>query len=735
MLAQQWHLGTTVSGHYDLNVRQVWAPSAGGPAYTGAGIRVAVLDDGYDYNHPDFDRYNRNIDWDFLQGDADPFGVADDAHGTAVAGLIGAAADGRGAVGVAFGVEMTGYRLGGDSMVTSEAAAIKRAATTGKADVINLSWGIEADLRVAWGHNLPASGFAAIDAAIATAVNQGRGGLGTSIIKAAGNEREINFDSNADNWGQDTRQVIVGAVDKNGWVSDYSTTGSTLLVSAFGTPEQVVTTDRVGRAGYSLDSFADDFNGTSAATPMVAGVVALMYDANAGLGWRDVQSILAASARHVGSAVGGTKGGDELFGWKWNKATTWNGGGMHFSNDYGYGLVDARGAVRLAETWLLTADATRSSNQKTASVDVLNTTTTTIPDGSSAGKSFSGDIGAGFLVERATVKMTLDVDYTEDLKVMLVSSKGTVSTLISNVAALDDDQNVLGFTGAWTFETQAFRGERAAGTWSVKVVDAQTGDAIKVSDIDINLFGADTKDDRYILTNDYSRWAGRAGHATVLSDGNGGNDVVNASAVSTDSIIRLRDTTSSRIDGVTLTIKSNIEDAIGGDGADRLEGNSADNWLWGMRRDDNLSGREGADELYGGDGSDRLTGGAGADWLVGGAGNDVFDFNFRSESAAAGGVDEIAGQGSRRAFDGAGAGAGDRIDLSGIDGRDATAGHQDLVFATGGSAQGTFRVIELANGASRVDGYTNATSGADFSIVILDGAVLASQYTAADFIL
>src|SRR5256886_3540324 len=45
--------------------------------------------------------------------------------------------------------------------------------------------------------------------------------------------------------------------------------------------------------------------GTSAAAPMVTGVVALMYEANSGLGWRDVQSILANSAVHVGSAIGG----------------------------------------------------------------------------------------------------------------------------------------------------------------------------------------------------------------------------------------------------------------------------------------------------------------------------------------------------------------------------------------------------------------------------------------------
>ena len=53
---------------------------------------------------------------------------------------------------------------------------------------------------------------------------------------------------------------------------------------------------------------------------MVTGVVALMYDANPDLGWRDVQTILGDSARHVGSAVGGGIAGTERYAWEWNDA-------------------------------------------------------------------------------------------------------------------------------------------------------------------------------------------------------------------------------------------------------------------------------------------------------------------------------------------------------------------------------------------------------------------------------
>ncbi|WP_152986795.1 hypothetical protein, partial [Pseudovibrio sp. POLY-S9] len=56
----------------------------------------------------------------------------------------------------------------------------------------------------------------------------------------------------------------------------------------------------------------------------------------------DVQEILALSAKQVD---------DPSTEWSTNGASTWNGGGMHYSHDYGFGLVDAHAAVRLAETW------------------------------------------------------------------------------------------------------------------------------------------------------------------------------------------------------------------------------------------------------------------------------------------------------------------------------------------------------------------------------------------------
>ncbi|WP_152986643.1 S8 family serine peptidase, partial [Pseudovibrio sp. POLY-S9] len=68
-------------------------------------------------------------------------------------------------------------------------------------------------------------------------------------------------------------------------------------------------------------TFGDDYEatqGTSFAAPIVSGVVALMLEANPLLGWRDVQEILALSAKQVD---------DPSTEWSTNGASTWNGGG------------------------------------------------------------------------------------------------------------------------------------------------------------------------------------------------------------------------------------------------------------------------------------------------------------------------------------------------------------------------------------------------------------------------
>ena len=406
-----------------------------------------------------------------------------------------------------------------------------------------------------------------------------------------------------------------------------------MLISGFGTPGQVVTTDRSGSAGYNTASgsagdYTSGFNGTSSAAPMVTGVTALMYDANASLGWRDVQQILAHSATQVGSAMGATRSGAERYNWEWNGAQTWNGGGLHFSADYGYGLVNGLAAVRLSESWLRAGQSAQtSSNEFSNTMDMLNTSTV-IPDGNASGLTFTGAASFNDIVERVTVTLTFSTTFTGDLGLYLTSPTGHVTTLIANTGGGND------FNGTWTFESQAYRGERSAGTWTVRVVDDAAGDALTVSDIVVRTYGNFTTQDRYVYTNEYANYAGVGGHNQTITDANGGIDEINAAAVTTGSVINLQSGQSGVIAGRTMTIAAGtvIENAHGGDGNDTITGNDASNQLFGNRGNDVLYGGAGVDQLWGDDGDDSLFGGTGADALHGGAG---FDY-ARYDNATAG---------------------------------------------------------------------------------------------------
>ena len=95
----------------------------------------------------------------------------------------------------------------------------------------------------------------------------------------------------------------------------------------------------------STCNYTGRMNGTSAATPTVAGVSALVLQANPKLGYRDVRYILAATARQIDPNQPTVKHANGTV-----IAPSWsaNAAGHRFSNWYGYGLVDATAAVQRA---------------------------------------------------------------------------------------------------------------------------------------------------------------------------------------------------------------------------------------------------------------------------------------------------------------------------------------------------------------------------------------------------
>ncbi|MBA3483326.1 MAG: S8 family serine peptidase, partial [Pirellulales bacterium] len=347
----QWHLlnsgqvvGTpdlqelyAVAGE-DINLAGAWALG-----YTGAGVTVAVLDSGVQLNHPDLVgniRLDLSLDALNPTGNGNPVFNSDGAaHGTAVAGIIAAMANnGIGGAGIAPGASIVPIRLI-DFGQTDQAFVDAYRHALQEIDITNNSYGPGGFDRAL----APTSPNQLL--AIRDSVIFGRGGLGVIHVFASGNNGAATYangfsdlgglDSSGYNGRLNSRYTIgVTGVDHDGFYSNFdgTTTGypeisAAILIAAptgsnagieigedNGFGSGIVTTDLTGEFGYNIapdpitgqefdrDYLADTnytsrFNGTSAAAPMVSGVIALMLEANPNLSWRDVQEILVRSAR------------------------------------------------------------------------------------------------------------------------------------------------------------------------------------------------------------------------------------------------------------------------------------------------------------------------------------------------------------------------------------------------------------------------------------------------------
>ena len=625
LFSRQWYLHNTTSG-VDINVSRAWDD------FTGKGVKVAVCDDGIDYNHPDLKaNYLHAMDYDAASatGDGKPRDTSDN-HGTMVAGFIGAAKNGYGIVGDAYESGIASLRSGDQDQT---AAVLEKAVDF---DVCSNSWTFD-----------PFDLTSSIDTSLKHIAQNGRGGLGTVTVFCASNEREYGIMSTYYTMENSPYTLTVGAVDNTGKYASFSCAGPNLLVTAPGV--EVLSTDRTPSNGYESSGYFHTDSGTSFSTPMVSGVVALMLQANSGLGYRDVQSILAFTARKVDSMVS-----DDSKPWDWqmNSAHNWNGGGMHASHDYGFGLVDATAAVRLAESWDYGQHTYANQATQTASV----APGAAIPDNTGASVTSTATIGTDIIVQQAVVAVTLSHPRFDDLEMSLVSPNGTQSTLfhhpsyeglaqllsqggttVTAAELISGSTHTFGDTDTWLFNTVMPYGEHGQGDWAISVKDTVSGDTGTFASWSLTLYGDGVdNNDLYVFTNEYSSVAGDDATRKTITD-TAGTDTINATAVTSDSSIDLTSGASSTIDGASMTIAAGttIENVHTGDGNDSIKGNAANNSLFGWRGNDVISGQGGNDLLSGGTGKDVLTGGAGNDLFYYGAagegGDSIADFNHAED--------------------------------------------------------------------------------------------------------
>lgn len=447
----QWHLRNTGQNDgtagIDLNVVNAW------DRYRGSGVRIGIVDDGLEVLHPDLAANVDLIhDYDFNDVDDDPSPGVDDAHGTACAGVAAAVSNnGLGVAGVAPEAKLVGLRLiAAPSTDADEADAF--ALYKDIIDIKSNSWG---PFDSAYGSGGPGPiSLAAMEDAVAT----GRGGKGTIFLWAAGNGSGSGDDSNYDGWANWPHAIAVSAINDKGRPAWYSEPGANILVCAPSSGRQgITTTDRGGSAGYNEEGgtfefpdhndldYTNGFGGTSSSTPAVAGVVALMLQANPNLTYRDVQEILVRTAVQNDQFNGG-----------W----VTNGGGFHFHPIYGAGLVDAVAATNMAASWTTVAPLQKRSIASLALA-------LPIPDADDQGvaHTFTVHAAENLRLEHVTVRVKATHPYVGNLEWRLTSPSG-VTTRLARARSNDTSANL-----DWTFMATHFWGERSEGQWKLEVFD------------------------------------------------------------------------------------------------------------------------------------------------------------------------------------------------------------------------------------------------------------------------
>jgi subtilisin-like proprotein convertase family protein len=608
----------------DIRVDGAWRD------YTGSGVRVAVIDDGVFYEHPDLAaNYDTAADFNSVTGEADAIarsGVY--SHGTQVAGFIAAPLNGVGVVGVAYDATFAGIR-----------AATDTGALVGTKEAWNHVDGFDIT-----NNSYSSNSFGRISLEeLERAVTTGRDGLGTINVFSSGNERHLTLTATVKQEQNLPYQITVGATDHDGKIAAFSTPGANVFVSAPG--ENVIGNDGMETPAFALT------NGTSFSTPIVSGVAALVLQANPDLGYRDVHEILGYSAYDADDTpltagdlfdysfgsptipdslsdyfrAAYTVAGEHVSTVPWstvtNGAADWNGGGLTVSHDFGLGQVDTRAATRLAETW--NAEAKTIGNLTT--IKYQGQGSQAIPDNDPEGITQTVTVTQEIRVEAVVVQLTLPHGDIGDLRIELVSPHGTVSYLIYNPnyalynalspnpvsqAELDLGTFINSGDDAALMSVQMY-GENSVGDWTLRVADTWSGTTGTLEEWSLTLVGAEpSADDRYVYTDQYGELAAGDPARAVLADTDGGTDTINAAAVSGDVAIDLGAGTGS-IAGTAFAIAEGtvIENLYTGDGDDTLVGSSA------------------ANHLIGGRGADQLSGGAGDDTIDGGRALDVATFS------------------------------------------------------------------------------------------------------------
>jgi len=472
----QWYLGAA-------NV-----PAAWNREITGAGVVLAILDDGLEFTHPD-------LAGNFSAADSRNFAVApsntnygpdlsrdgndndEDRHGTSVGGV--AAAVGGNGIGVTGAAPKATLAINRLDFVTGQLDSSLMSAVTYHAASGNTTIKVK---NHSYGYFYPYVDGSPESSAVTTSA-----AAGTLHVYAAGNSRGYAEEDSNKLMPQNSPEVItVAAVGSDDKFADYSSFGANVFVTAPSSTSggfDVTTTDRTGASGYNPysvhpsppgdptgvpDPFPDQnytslFGGTSSAAPLVSGILALGKQANPLLTVRMVQHALVRTSDVVdatdATVSGGGDGTTSGSAWKTNSA------GYKFNQNYGFGRINANNFILEVVKYAGVAEVASETHSLTFPSPI------TIPDNDATGIDQTFVMTGTTPLESIQVTLNLTHPFRGDLEAYVTSPSGTVCRLMRRVYDPDDFPDPTWSIPAWTFVSHAFWGENPAGTWHIRVVD------------------------------------------------------------------------------------------------------------------------------------------------------------------------------------------------------------------------------------------------------------------------
>ncbi|XP_070821968.1 furin-like protease kpc-1 [Chaetodon trifascialis] len=446
----QWELfaqGKYNSSGLDLNVMPVWRNNI-----TGDGVVVSIIDDGVDHANKDLKKnFEALASFDLRASHGlshDPMPVRDEenSHGTRCAGEVAMEANNSYCgVGIAFNARIGGIRLL-DGSVTDAMEATALTFNIHFIDIFVCSWGPRDDGAEMDG---PKS---LTKQALRLGTHKGRGGKGSIYVWAAGNGGMQRDHCGADGYVNSIYNIAIGAVSQTGKPASFGepcpgVMAVTLTGAGVGGSLPLVTVTVTSIA----DGCVTHFPGTSSAAPIAAGILALVLEVNPKLTWRDVQHLIAKTAKIPDP--------DEP-GWNINAA------GHHVHHRYGFGLLDAGLMVQQAAHFKAV-----SPQRKCIQEVMLHPTRILSPGGvvsvniqSEACRGRTNEINT---LEHVQVRVSISSVCRGDLSISLGSPAGTVSMLLDT---RPNDASTAGLP-KWTFMTVHCWGEQPRGLWTLQVTD------------------------------------------------------------------------------------------------------------------------------------------------------------------------------------------------------------------------------------------------------------------------